>query len=67
MDKYIDWWIRIGCYNAWVIQDALYVVSSGLKRIIEVNTITEKVEAFYILSSDQEEHITGSVLLEGQI
>ncbi len=59
--------LRIGCNNAWVIQDTLYVVSSGLKRIIEVNTITEKVEAFYILSLDQEEHITGSVLIDDHI
>lgn len=59
--------VRISCTNVWCIQDKLYVVSVGLKQVLELNLLAEKIEKYHDLPVSGEERIAGSILVGDSI
>ncbi|MCI8982145.1 MAG: hypothetical protein HFG78_07025 [Hungatella sp.] len=59
--------VRITCSKAWVIQEKLYILSLGLKKIIEIDIINEKIECNHDLRIDENIQITDSVLVDNCI
>ena len=57
--------VRIACTNAWVVQGKLYVVSIGLKQILELNLQKEII--YYSLPIRDEGKVSGSILIDQQI
>lgn len=55
--------VRIGCSNAWVVQERLYVVSIGLKQVIELNLENECISKYHNLPVKVSDKISGSVLI----
>ena len=55
--------IRIACTNSWIIEDKLYIVSIGLKQILEVDISREIVTFYYDLPVKNGESISSSILI----
>lgn len=59
--------VRICCSNAWFVQDRLYIVSIGLRQIIELNIETESIDNYYDLSINNDDIISGSLMKDNCI
>ncbi|NBH19516.1 hypothetical protein D3Z55_19305 [Clostridiaceae bacterium] len=59
--------VRVGCFNTWLIEEKLYMVSIGLKQIIELDTKKECIINYYDLPINTNENITESVMVNGEI
>ncbi len=55
--------IRIACSNAWIIQEKLYIVSNGLKQIIEIDLEKECVSNYRDLPAEVNDRISGSSIV----
>ena len=55
--------VRIACTNFWVIEDNLYIVSIGLKQILEIDISKEIVISYYDLPIDNDGRVSGSILV----
>lgn len=59
--------IRVGCYNFWTFFDKLYVISTGLKKIIEVDIKSETVINYYDICLSKEKILYESTFADGCI
>lgn len=59
--------LRICCSNAWFVQSKLYIVSIGLRQIIELNLETESIDNYYNLSINNDDIISGSLMKDNCI
>lgn len=55
--------VRISCSNFWIIEEKLYIVSIGLKQILEVDISKEIVTAYYNLPIENDGKVSGSILV----
>jgi hypothetical protein len=56
--------VRLSCSNMWTVQDKLYIVSVGLKQVIEFNIDTLQIDEYYNIDA---KGISGSVLVGNDI
>lgn len=56
--------IRVSCYHFWLFLNKLYIVSKGLKKILEVDINLARVINYYNISSDAEKYLSESVLVD---
>lgn len=59
--------VRICCSNAWFVQDRFYIVSIGLRQIIELNIETESIDNYYDLSINNDGIVSGSLIKDNCI
>lgn len=59
--------IRLACYSAWYIQGRLYVLSCGMKQIIEVDLDKEFIIDYYNFPTKNEDGFTNGILINGYI
>ena len=55
--------LRIACTNAWIMQDKIYIVSIGLKQILEIDVLKEEVTSYYNLPIKNDGKMSGSILV----
>lgn len=55
--------IRSACFNAWFIEKKLYVISLGLKQIIEIDINKEEIIYCHDLPFGESEHTSRSILV----
>lgn len=56
--------IRLSCFQTWIVQSELFIISNGLRKIIELNIDEQKIERYYDLETNE---ISGSVLVNNHI
>lgn len=56
--------IRLYCVDIWVIQDKIYLLSVGLKKIIEFDIKSQEIMGYYCL---QTKEVSGSILVDKYI
>lgn len=59
--------IRLSCNNAWYIQGKLYILSCGMKQIIEVDLDKECINKYYDFPAKNESGFTNGILVNGYI
>ena len=56
--------LRVSFYHFWLFLNKLYIVSQGLKKILEVDIDLARVINYYNISSDAEKYLSESVLVD---
>lgn len=59
--------IRIGCERAWIIENEIYVLSSGLNKILEINVSQERIEHYHDLMINHKDRLSESIRIDNCI